>query len=164
MPMDKKLRIGVNHLFRKRLGLNEEKPPEITSRKLHVRALVHHGRRRNIQERRRSEKLGGIERKAMPDSSSAIVTDIVKGRKSHPLHQLSQITCHDTLGVRRVLGVTHGFTAIAVSAQIRKNHRVVLGKCRSNFAPNHVVVRMTVNHQERHALPGTRKPNYDAVS
>ena len=63
-------------------------------------------------------------------------------------HQL-QIASHFTFAVGTMIRHALGLRGITVASQINQNHFAILGQCRRHFAPDHMRVRVTVNHQNR---------------
>ena len=60
-------------------------------------------------------------------------------------------------------GVRSGLIGVAIAAQVREDDRVVLSERGGNVAPDEMVLRITVQQQQRRARPFDGTPDGDAL-
>src|SRR5277367_6087820 len=78
-----KLWIESNHVFRKRIGLNQKEPPHIFGSKLLVRSLVQCEGRRDVHTASLLNSLGVIETEPVPCASTTIVSHDHESARDH---------------------------------------------------------------------------------
>ena len=72
----------------------------------------------------------------------------VEPQVAHGVHQVLRLS---PLGVVEVVGAALGLAAVAVAAQVRRDHREILRQPRRNLVPHGMRLRVTVQQQERGA-------------
>ena len=140
-------RINVEELFRERLWLNQEEPPEIARGKLLVSAFIHRSRRRNVDEDGLAHQLGPIKRETMPYASPSVMSYEVTLFNSERLQQQLQIARHFSLAVETMIGRTFRLRGITVTAQIHQDDLAILCHRRGYFTPDHMRMRVPMHHQ-----------------
>ena len=83
-----------------------------------------------------------------------IMTDQVKALVAQLGHDFHHVLRHGALGIIRMVGQAFGFGRAAVTAQIRTDHGVILGKLRRDLVPASHGLRIAVQQQHGLALTG----------
>jgi hypothetical protein len=80
----------------------------------------------------------------MRHSPSAVVAYDRKLRKTQAAHQLDLILRHRALGIIGMIAAARWFAAVAVAAQIGRDHGVALCKLGRNLAPHQMIFRVAM--------------------
>ena len=87
----------------------------------------------------------------MRHARAAIVRAEAKGVEAERTHHRHLVGRHRALGIFDMMLGTARFRAVAIAAQIRRDHREVFCQLRGHLVPHHVGLGMTVQKQERWA-------------
>jgi len=96
-------RIEADQVFGHRRWLNLKEPPDILSRKLFCRLLVHCQRGRYVEQGHFLDAAGMVQTKTMGDSATAIVTGYQKALVSELPHDFNLVKSHGTKGIVAVV-------------------------------------------------------------
>ena len=112
---------------------------------------VEHGQRRHSVRR--------IQRHALRDPASPVMTYNREARKAQPLHQRQHVRRERAFRIRRVVGRACGTAASPIAAQVGADDRMGLGQARGDVAPHQMRFGKAVQQQNRR--PGSRATGED---
>jgi len=101
-----------------------------------------------------------VERQAVRDARTAVVTDDGEALEAERAHDRDLVVRHRALRVRPVVGRRGRLVARAIAAQVGHDHREVGGQGRSDLVPHDVRLRIAVQQQQRR--PVARPAQVDA--
>ena len=113
--------------------------------------------RDDVEHAEPGDLVGVIERHAVADAPAAIVAHHRELVEAETLHHLDLIERHRALRVIDVILAVGRLAAVAVAAQVGRDHRVVLGQIGGEVAHRDVRLRRAV-HQAAAVVPIRRAP------
>ena len=141
--------IGRDQPLRQRRRLDQEEPPEVPRGEVLVRPRVHGRRRRDVDHGEAGHGGGVVERHAVGDASAAVVAGDGEAVVPERAHQRHLVLRHAALGVGDMALPAVRLAAVAVAAQVGRDHGEALRQRRRDLAPGHVRLGMAVQQEQR---------------
>jgi hypothetical protein len=98
-----------------------------------------------------SRRASFIEAEAMAQARAAVVAGEEEALVSEALHHLEHVLGHDAEAVVDEIGAGLGERTVAIAAQVGEHDVVALRKPRRHRVPQHVIIGIAVEHQQRRA-------------
>ena len=92
--LEEKLRIESDHMFRKRIGLNQKEPPHVSGSEFLVRSFLHRERGRDIHKAGLLHALGMIETEPVRYTGTAIVSRDQEALVTVVTHHINLVLRH----------------------------------------------------------------------
>jgi hypothetical protein len=157
------VRVCANQRFRERRRPHEHEPVPVGAREIERGLFIHRERRRHVERDETRDGVRMIERHARGDASAPVVTDHRERCVAVAAHQFDQIERHAALRIVRVVGGALRLAAVAIAAQIGRDHRESFGQRGRDLVPDRVGLRMAVQEQKRGAASAFDGVDLDAV-
>ena len=134
--------IGADQAFPGRsAGWARKNRVVIAKRKIGVGALKGGQGRHDVEHRQLAHPIGMIQRHAIGDPTTAIVTGDGELPVAEMLHHRDLVGGHGALGIRAMIGRSGRLTTVAVAAQIGRDNREILGQPRRHLVPHDMRLR-----------------------
>ena len=127
----------------------------------HVGAPVHLARRHDIEHGQLLDGLGMIQRQAIGDAPAAVMPGDGEALEAELAHEGDLVARHGPLGIGLVIGRRRRLGAVAIAAQIRRDHGEVPRQPGRDSVPHDMGLGMAVQQQQRRAGPAMAQPDVD---
>src|SRR5882672_11097112 len=149
VALEIEIRIGADQGLRNRFGPQQEEPVVIGLGELAGYACIHFARGNDVEHGDLLHRSGMVQRHAMRDPPSAVVTDDAERLMTQGAHRLDLVLGHGALGIIDVVGKPVGLLAVAVAAQVRGDHPESLRELGRDAVPDRVGLRIAVQEEQR---------------
>jgi hypothetical protein len=144
-------RVGADLVLGQRLRLGEEEPVPVGEAELQVGRAQGVAGGHDVQHRELGDQVGVVERQPVGYPGAAVVAHDGELVEAELAHHQRLVPRHRALGVGLVRRAAGRLAAVAVTAQVGQDDRMILGENRGDVMPHDVGLRVAVQQQHGRA-------------
>jgi hypothetical protein len=149
--LQEKFRIRIDQGLRKWRRLDQQEPVKIGFGEFDRGLFVHRQRRCDVQRNQLLDALRMIKRQTIADAPAAIVADQKEILMAQRAHHVDLVLRHHAFGIVAVVRQPFRLVAVAVPAQIRRDHSETGRQLFGDLVPDRVGLWVAVQQQQRRA-------------
>jgi hypothetical protein len=144
-------RVGADLVLGERLRLGEEEPVPVGEAELQVRRAQGVAGGHDVQHRELGDQVGVVERQPVGYPGASVVAHDGELVEAELAHHQRLVPRHRALGVGLMRRAAGRLAAVAVTAQVGQDDRMILGENRGDVVPHDVGLRVAVQQQHGRA-------------
>jgi hypothetical protein len=140
--------VGADLVLGERFRLGEEEPVPVAEAERHVGGPERVPGRDDVEHRELRDRLRVVKGHPMGNPGAAVMADHGEAVVAELAHHENLVPCHRPLGVRVVGRAARRLAAVAISAKVSEDDRMMLSQDGGDVMPHDVGLRVAVEQQD----------------